>query len=239
ELLYCREHAFPLVPEEIVINLFHKAGGVPRYVLRNVEMPIRDVVGNKEEILDTEEKEKIEEQAYSRIELAISKTNNFDKIIKCFTEDEKRKTRRDKIRLMRNPYEASTRGFYLSVISWVRKKFIRSLKVFWRKQNFGAVDLFVTPNYIFQVTVSEYHPIKQVELKKVITNMPVYISDQNAKIQLYFVVPDDIYDKFKYQSYTTRDNDSNKDRPVLRMNSAIKNVEQWALKVQINLILEE
>ena len=66
------------------------------------------------------------------------------------------------------------------------------------RQNFGAVDLFVTPNYIFQVTVSEYHPIKQVELTKVITNMPVYISDQNAKIQLYFVVPDDIYDKFKH-----------------------------------------
>lgn len=36
-LLYCQEHAFPLVPDEIVINLFHKAGGVPRYVLRNVE----------------------------------------------------------------------------------------------------------------------------------------------------------------------------------------------------------
>ena len=107
------------------------------------------------------------------------------------------------------------------------------------KQNFGAVDLFVTPNSIFQVTVSEYHPIKQVELTKVITNMPVYISDQNAKIQLYFVVPDDIYDKFKHQSYTTRDKDSNEDRSVERMNSAIKNVEQWALKVQINPILEE
>ena len=89
ELLYCREHTFPLVPEEIVTNLFHKAGGVPRYVLRNVEASIRDVVGNKEEILDAEEKEKIEKQAYSRIELAISKTGNFDKIIKCFTEDEK------------------------------------------------------------------------------------------------------------------------------------------------------
>ncbi|CAB5193513.1 hypothetical protein RhiirA5_504506 [Rhizophagus irregularis] len=318
ELLYCREHAFPLVLKEIVTNLFHKAGGVPRYVLRNVEASIKDVVGNKEETLDAEDKKKIEEKAYSHIELAISKTDNFDKIIKCFTEDEKSRveisnriihrwpddTHRNyhykwaspyvferiqekleetawvdclhKIRLMRSPYEASAKGFLFEcyVIHLfrtgnqkfeVRKLtgeekdqffvhhkpeagFVRNLSDLLKysgenivivpdKQNFGAVDLFVTPNYIFQVTVSEYHPIKQVELTKVITNMPVYISDQNAKIQLYFVVPDDIYDKFKHQSYTTRDKDSNEDRPVLRMNPAIKNVEQWALKVQINLIL--
>ena len=63
--------------------------------------------------------------------------------------------------------------------------------------------------------------------------MPAYISDQNAKIRLYFVIPDDIYDKFEHQSYTTRDKDSNEDRQVLRMDSAIKNVEQWALLPEI------
>ncbi|CAG8462299.1 12962_t:CDS:2 [Funneliformis mosseae] len=67
--------------------------------------------------------------------------------------------------------------------------------------------VFVTPNLI-----------KQIELTKVITSMPVYISDQNAKIQLYFVIPDDIpvYDKFEHQIYTTRDEDSNEDRQLLR-----------------------
>ena len=53
------------------------------------------------------------------------------------------------------------------------------------------------------------------------------------------MIPDDICDKFKYQSYTTQDKDSNEDCPVWRMDSAIKNVEQWALKVQISLLLEE
>ena len=46
EELSCRKHVFPLVPEGIVINLFHKTGGVPRYVLQNVEVSIRNVIGN-------------------------------------------------------------------------------------------------------------------------------------------------------------------------------------------------
>ncbi|RGB25226.1 hypothetical protein C1646_747443 [Rhizophagus diaphanus] len=259
ELLTCREHVFPLVPKEIVTNLFHKAGGVPRYVLQNVEKRP-----------DAKEMEIVEKEACKRIELAISETDDFDKIIKCFTENEgtyveisnrivhripdethcdyhyewasayvfdriqerlEEKAWVDclhKIRIMRNPYEASARGFLFEcyVIHLfrtgnqkfeVRKLrgeekdqfrkpnagFVRNLSDLLKysgenivivpdKQNFGAVDLFVTPNCIFQVTVSEHHPIKQVELTKVITSMPVYISDQNAKIQLYFVVPDDI-----------------------------------------------
>uniref|UniRef100_U9T1W8 Crinkler family protein n=1 Tax=Rhizophagus irregularis (strain DAOM 181602 / DAOM 197198 / MUCL 43194) TaxID=747089 RepID=U9T1W8_RHIID len=323
ELLSCRKHVFPLVPKEIVTNLFHKAGGVPRYVLQNVEVSIRNVIGNNighEGRPDAKEMEIVEKEACKRIELAISETDDFDKIIKCFTENEgtyveisnrivhripdethcdyhyewasayvfdriqerlEEKAWVDclhKIRIMRNPYEASARGFLFECYAIhlfrtgnqkfeVRKLrgeekdqfsihrkpnagFVRNLSDLLKysgenivivpdKQNFGAVDLFVTPNCIFQVTVSEHHPIKQVELTKVITSMPVYISDQNAKIQLYFVVPDDIYDKFEHQIYTTRDKDSNEDRKVLRIDSAIKNVEQWALKVQINPILEE
>ncbi|RIA89464.1 hypothetical protein C1645_738602 [Glomus cerebriforme] len=91
ELLSCREHVFPLVPEEIMINLFHKAGGVPRYVLQHVEISIRNVIGNsigQEGRPDTKEMEMVEKEACKRIELAISETDGFDKIIKCFTENE-------------------------------------------------------------------------------------------------------------------------------------------------------
>ena len=89
ELLSCREHVFPLVPEEIVINLFHKASGVPRYVLQNVEVSIRNVIGNnigQEGRPDAEEMEIVEKEACKRIEFAISEIDDFDKIIKCFTE---------------------------------------------------------------------------------------------------------------------------------------------------------
>ena len=40
--------------------------------------------------------------------------------------------------------------------------------------NFGAVDLFYTPDMMFQVTVSNNHPIKQVELVNIVENMPAY-----------------------------------------------------------------
>ncbi|PKY39591.1 hypothetical protein RhiirA4_452807 [Rhizophagus irregularis] len=57
--------------------------------------------------------------------------------------------------------------------------------------------------------------------------MPVY---QNAKIRLYFVVPDDVYNTFERQDYTTQDNTSKEDRPVKRTNSILDSVEQWAMK---------
>ena len=82
ELLICREHVFPLVPEEIVTDLFHKAGGVPRYVLQNVEVSIRKVIGNnigQEGRPDAKEMEIVEKEACKRIELAISETDDLIK----------------------------------------------------------------------------------------------------------------------------------------------------------------
>ena len=69
---------------------------MPRYVLQNVEVSIRDVIGNdigndieKEGRPDAKEMEIVEKEACKRIEFAISKTDDFDKIIKCFTENER------------------------------------------------------------------------------------------------------------------------------------------------------
>lgn len=53
--------------------------------------------------------------------------------------------------------------------------------------------------------------------------MPVY---QNAKIRLYFVVPDDVYNTFERQDCTIQDNTSKEDRPVKRTNSILDSVEQ-------------
>ncbi|CAI2198027.1 14007_t:CDS:2, partial [Funneliformis geosporum] len=54
EILFCQKYVFPLVPEETVINLFNKAGEVPRYVLQYIELSIKDFQNNieKEEGLD-------------------------------------------------------------------------------------------------------------------------------------------------------------------------------------------
>jgi len=98
-------------------------------------------------------------------------------------------------------------------------------------KNFSAADLFITPNYVFQITVSKKHPIKQRELVKIISNMLAYRKDNNAKIQLVFVVSDDIYDEFEYQRYVTpvtskKDNDPDDLKKVERSSSLLSNMEQ-------------
>lgn len=75
ELLSCQENIFLLVLEEIMINLFHKAGGVLRYILQHVEISIWNVIENNigwKGRPDIKEMEMVEKEAYKCIELAIS-----------------------------------------------------------------------------------------------------------------------------------------------------------------------
>jgi hypothetical protein len=73
--------------------------------------------------------------------------------------------------------------------------------------------------------VSEVHPIK-------FENMPAY--KKNNPIGLVFVVPDDIYNNFKYQDIVTKDKTSKTFRKVIKLDSKLKNMQQWVLKVDIN-----
>ncbi|CAG8540053.1 983_t:CDS:2, partial [Ambispora leptoticha] len=105
------------------------------------------------------------------------------------------------------------------------------------KPTTDAVDLILTPDCIFQITVSPKHPVKQSELIKIVQNMPAYRKNQNAKIFLYFIVPDDIYDTFGYQSYLTPKkkigNDLEAFQAVKRKSPILNNVEQWIVKIKM------
>ena len=70
-------------------------------------------------------------------------------------------------------------------------------------KNIGAVDLIVTPDKLFQMTISLKHFIKQNVLVKTMENMRY---KNGEKIWLFFVVPDDIYDEYKYQKFITPSN---------------------------------
>uniref|UniRef100_U9TT90 Uncharacterized protein n=1 Tax=Rhizophagus irregularis (strain DAOM 181602 / DAOM 197198 / MUCL 43194) TaxID=747089 RepID=U9TT90_RHIID len=63
--------------------------------------------------------------------------------------------------------------------------------------------------------------------------MPVY---QNAKIRLYFVVPDDVYNTFERQDCTIQDNTSKEDRPVKRTNSILDSVEHFLIRLPTRII---
>ncbi|CAG8767147.1 1188_t:CDS:2, partial [Racocetra fulgida] len=71
------------------------------------------------------------------------------------------------------------------------------------KGNFGATDLIILPNHIFQITVSKNHPIKHSELVKIVKNIKAFRRDPNSIINLFFIVPEDIYDDFRCQKYIT------------------------------------
>ncbi|RHZ82131.1 hypothetical protein Glove_114g202 [Diversispora epigaea] len=104
-------------------------------------------------------------------------------------------------------------------------------------RNFSAVDLILTPNSIFQITVSPKHPVKQSELINIVQNMLAYRKNPNAKIFLYFIVPDNIYDTFEYQSYVMPKkkigNDLEAFQAVKCKSPILRNVEQWVVKIKM------
>lgn len=59
--------------------------------------------------------------------------------------------------------------------------------------NFPCLDLFLSP-YMFQVTVSPTHPIKQGRLVEIVKNL---LKEKEEDLHLCFVVPENIYDNYK------------------------------------------
>ncbi|CAG8508009.1 13391_t:CDS:2 [Funneliformis caledonium] len=205
EILSCQQRVFPLVPKDIVINLYYKAGGIPRYVLQNVEQSNYPQMARRYTLrislqMDVLEKiqEKLEETSWVD---CLHKYDICGILIWQVLED---------FCLSVMLYTYFPKVGHINIVSDLLKYPEENTVIVPDKQNFGAADLFVTPRSILQVT-----------------------------LQLYFAVSDEIYDKFKHQQYTTRDKDSQKDLPVKTKNSTLRNVEQWALKVQINPILED
>ena len=59
--------------------------------------------------------------------------------------------------------------------------------------------------------------------------MPAYVK-KSGPIKLVFVVPDDIYDDFKYQNIVIRDRDSKNLRTVKNQDARLKGMQQWVLR---------
>ncbi|RUP47599.1 hypothetical protein BC936DRAFT_145547 [Jimgerdemannia flammicorona] len=91
--------------------------------------------------------------------------------------------------------------------------------------NHPCVDLVLTPDNMFQVTVSSQHPIKQNPLKNIVDKIP----NSDRKSRLYFIVPADVYTNFRLQNYETEDGKVAKNVPK----AITDRVEQWALKFDL------
>ncbi|CAG8648198.1 6032_t:CDS:2, partial [Funneliformis caledonium] len=179
ELLTCRQHVFSQVPENLMLDLADKAGGEPRYKsMERIEEAILEIKNFNDLILCFTEMPAL-----------------LKSVTELFTDGRILLTKITTLNGLRNPLDLiNARGimFELYVIHLENNrreriniqiqekniKYVRTAQnisnyndddVVIRPtvKNFGAVDLFVMPDYVFQITVSKKHPIKQKELVKI------------------------------------------------------------------------
>ena len=91
-----------------------------------------------------------------------------------------------------------------------------------RVRNFPCIDLIITPNMLFQITLSKNHPLKQQHLTDIAQELGC------SELKLYFVVPATEYDDFKQQNFLTQLGKVSHSVPKI-----LQNMKQYALKVDL------
>src|SRR5437763_15533039 len=95
--------------------------------------------------------------------------------------------------------------------------------------NFPCVDMILTPNSLFQITISPHHPVKQEPLRKILEKLPA-----KKKISLYFVVPEAIFETFTFQYYHNEQG-----RVSHKVPKSVEMLEQWVLGVPLKRLLDK
>jgi hypothetical protein len=89
--------------------------------------------------------------------------------------------------------------------------------------NFPSVDVILTPNSLFQITISQRHPVKQEPLRQILEKLPA-----KENIALYFIVPDDNFETFAFQNYLNEQGNVSQ-----VVHKPIRRLEQWVLGVRL------
>ena len=76
------------------------------------------------------------------------------------------------------------------------------------QKNFESLDAIIPPKVGVQMTVASSHPIKTVELQRVVNALGC---TKTRTFTFYFVVPRDVFDGFKKQSYLDNSTQAQKD----------------------------
>ena len=88
-------------------------------------------------------------------------------------------------------------------------------------RNFESVDALAKANKLFQVTCARVHPCKQNGLLKALSLLGNAVAPR-----LYFVVPPDVFEGFKYQDYHTV-----RGGMVKVVDEKLKKLEQYVIKI--------
>ncbi|EGG16196.1 hypothetical protein DFA_09224 [Cavenderia fasciculata] len=85
--------------------------------------------------------------------------------------------------------------------------------------NFPVVDSLIKPTQLFQVTVSSTHPPLMQELSNIVDQL-----GNPPNVDLYFVVPEDMYSDFKQQNYLTTAK-----KAATKLSKQVQTVTQYVL----------
>jgi hypothetical protein len=95
--------------------------------------------------------------------------------------------------------------------------------------HFPGVDMILTPNSLFQITIPPHHPVKQEPWQKILEKLPV-----KKKISLYFVVPESIFETFTFENHHNEQGQVSQKMPKSKVM-----LEQWVLGVPLGRPLNE
>ena len=95
--------------------------------------------------------------------------------------------------------------------------------------NFPYVDIILTPNSLFQITISQNHLVEKEPLQKILKKLPA-----KEKISLYFVVPEEYFESFEFQHYLNKDGKVSKDLP-----KSVQMLKQWVLGLPLTRSLSD
>src|SRR5690349_20463787 len=101
-------------------------------------------------------------------------------------------------------------------------------RYYWKPQslNFPVVDGIQLPNRFYQYTVSLDHPIVTKRFEDILQALNLL----NSTINLYFVVPESIYSRFKKKHYGKADK---VEQRLQRVPSWTNNVYQYVVKLKM------
>nr|CAG8615155.1 10231_t:CDS:1 [Entrophospora candida] len=99
--------------------------------------------------------------------------------------------------------------------------------------SFESIDAFIpgtrsSNHRLFQMTISNLHPIKQNKVNKLIKHLNE-LQNETKEAELYFAIPDEIYSTFNKQKFQTKQrNDAKRTPPI------VYSIKQYSLKIPLD-----
>eukprot|EP01132_Coremiostelium_polycephalum_P004341 gene4341-5433_t len=106
--------------------------------------------------------------------------------------------------------------------------------------NFATIDSFLG-NFLFQMTVSQRHPVSLKEFKDLLYNLNTENNNNSRQYYLFFVIPPEIFENFQVQDYieVKKNQSKSSSKSKAEPKDLPTNVHQFALKMLFSSVEAE